>query len=267
MPLIERDGITIDLVDEGSGDPVLLLHAGGSSNRQWRRLVPQLARRYRVLAPNLRGYGQTTPWPPDRVQGPSDPARIALAVCDGLPGPLRIVGHSYGGWVAMRAALELGERVSHLVLIEPCPYALLRLAGRHEALAEALALSDAVKRFGAQGRWLEVAGRFADYFGGDGTWEAMAPERREAFARQLQPNLHEWDGVLADETPAQHFGRMPAQVLVVGAPDTRRPIREMNEVLREACPHWRFVTLPEGGHMAPVTHGERVDPLLLGFLG
>jgi pimeloyl-ACP methyl ester carboxylesterase len=200
-----------------------------------------------VLAPNLWGYGQTTAWSADRPQAPDDPLRIVRAVCEGLPGPIRIVGHSYGGWVAMRAALELGGRASHLVLLEPCPYSLLRLAGRHEALAEVMALCDAITRLGPQGRWLEVAGRFADYFGDDGTWAAMPPERREAFTRQLQPNLHEWDGVLADETSPQAFGRMPARVLVVGAPGTRRPIREIDEVLRDACPHWRFVRLPEGG--------------------
>lgn len=111
-----------------------------------------------------------------------------------------------------------------------------------------------------------MAQRFADYFGEDGTWAAMTPERREVFARQLAPNYYEWDSIFTDDTTAAGFGGMPAQVMVVSAAHTRRPIREMAEVLRDACPHWRFVTLPQGGHMAPVTHAELVNPLVAGFL-
>lgn len=148
MPVIERAGLVVDLIDEGSGPPVLLAHSSVSGNRQWRRLIEQLKGRYRVLAPNLMGYGETTPWTVDGTQTLLDAARVLLAVADDLDGPLRLVGHSWGGGVALRAASVLGERVSHLAVFEPMVPHLLRAHGRTDAAAEARGLHDDVKRLG-----------------------------------------------------------------------------------------------------------------------
>ena len=65
MPvLVERGGVDeIDYADEGQGRPVVLIHSSVSGNRQWRALTEALSDRYRVLAVNLYGYGETTSWP------------------------------------------------------------------------------------------------------------------------------------------------------------------------------------------------------------
>jgi len=63
MPVISSRTLEIDYSDEGHGPPVILIHSSVSGNRQWRSLTDSLTDRYRVLAPNLYGYGGTTPWP------------------------------------------------------------------------------------------------------------------------------------------------------------------------------------------------------------
>ncbi len=63
MPLLSRGTLAIDYADDGAGPPVVLIHSSVSGNRQWRALADALKDRYRVLAINLYGYGQTTPWP------------------------------------------------------------------------------------------------------------------------------------------------------------------------------------------------------------
>jgi pimeloyl-ACP methyl ester carboxylesterase len=107
-----------------------------SGNLQWRSLTEALKERYRVLAVNLFGYGDTTPWPENAVQTLADHADLVLALCSNSRGPVFIVGHSFGGSVALKAALRLGHKVAGLVLLEPNPFYLLSQHKRHAAYEE-----------------------------------------------------------------------------------------------------------------------------------
>lgn len=266
MPILECGQFRIDFSDTGSGDPVVLIHSSVSGNRQWKRLTQVLQDRFRVLAPNLYGYGETTAWQEDGTQSLANHVALIEALCDKVPGPIRLVGHSFGGAVALKVAAEWGDRVSHLVLYEPNPFYLLRHAGRTEAFAEAMALRDHVKRLGKQGNWHALAERFADYFSGDGSWAQMPPERRAAFAKSLLPNYYEWDCVQSDATTVEAFRNLPAKTLLLHGADTRMALREIAELFQDACPHWSFATMPACGHMAPLTHPDLVNPLIDGFL-
>ena len=266
MPLASSGGLKVDYAEQGQGEPVVLLHSSVSGNRQWRSLAEELADAYRVLAPNLFGYGETTAWPANTSQ--SLYAQAALLFC--LPGigegPVHLVGHSFGAAVALKAALILGARVGKLVLIEPNPFNLLKQEGRSDAFLEVRALRDHVKCFGSLGDWDKVAQRFADYWSGEGSWAAMPEKRKSAFAAALVPNFYEWDAVLSEETTLEQWKRIPAKTLVMSDPETRRPIREIVEILATACPHWSFKTIAGGGHMAPLTRPELVNPLVRQFL-
>ena len=50
------------------------------------------------------------------------------------------------------------------------------------------------------------------------------------------------------------------------AADTKRPIREIVELFVDACPHWSFMEIAEGGHMAPLFQPESVNPIVTDFL-
>ena len=80
MPVLSKANLRIDYADEGSGPPVVLIHSSVSGNRQWRALTEALRDRYRVLAPNLYGYGETTPWNGSEEQSLADQAELVLAV-------------------------------------------------------------------------------------------------------------------------------------------------------------------------------------------
>lgn len=266
MPVLAKGRLRIDHTDDGAGQPVVLIHSSVSANRQWRALTEALKDRYRVLALNLYGYGETTPWPGSAPQSLYAQAQLVLALCEALRAPVHLVGHSFGGSVALKAAALLGSRVGSLILLEPNPFYLLKQDGRTEAFLEARSLRDHVKCYGALGDWPKVAERFADYWLGDGSWSAMPEKRRGAFAESLPPNFHEWDAVMDEKTTIGEWCKLEARTLVVSDAATRLPIREIVALFASACPHWSYHTLPEGGHMAPLTRPELVNPVVRRFL-
>ena len=151
MPVLSIDGWNIDYLEAGRGNLVILIHSSGSGYQQWRSLTEALKDRYQVLAFNLFGYGDTTPWPENTVQTFADHADLVLALCSNSKGPVFIVGHSFGGSVALKAALRLGHKVAGLVLLEPNPFYLLSQHKRQAAYEEIKALRDHVKQYGTVG--------------------------------------------------------------------------------------------------------------------
>lgn len=100
--------------DPSGGSPLVLIHGLAASRTIWRQVAPQLARRHRVIALDVPGFGASPP----AGRGFSLEA-VAAAIWEGLPEDLpraTIVGHSMGGAVAMAVAAAAPERVDRLVL-------------------------------------------------------------------------------------------------------------------------------------------------------
>jgi pimeloyl-ACP methyl ester carboxylesterase len=260
--------VDVDFVEAGSAGPVVMLvHSSVSGARQWRRLMGELKDRFRVRAVNLFGYGKTPAWSAEATQSLDDQARLVEAALPANAGEIYLVGHSFGGSVAMKAAARLSGRVTRLVLLETNPFYLLAQFGRIDAFAEAMELRNCVKKFGALGEWALAAERFADYWGGAGTWHGMTSERRAAFTEALRPNYFEWDAVINEVTPVEQWATLlPRTTLLVCDPDTVLPIREIAAILRRSCPGWSYTEVPGAGHMAPLTHPELINPLVGSFL-
>lgn len=254
------------MAERGNGPCVLLLHSSVSGNRQWSKLAAALEGRYRVVAPNLYGYGQTSSWPGRARQTLDDQAALAEAAIGARDGPIAVVGHSFGSAVAMKVAVRLGAAVDRLVVIEPNPFYLLRAAGRRKAFAEIDEIRRAMQRAGATGDFASVAPRFCDYWVGDGAWAALSDERRAAFIAAMPPNVHEWDAVMGEPTPLQGWSAITAQTLLLTCEDPKRPVRELVDLLAGAFPAWRRASYGGGGHMAPLTRPDAVNPIICAFL-
>ena len=113
MPFASSAGAEISYLATGAGPPVLLLHAGVTDKRSWVPLVETLGGRYRTIAYDQRGYGDTT-YDPGQHSAVAD----AVAVLDADGGDRAIViGASNGGRRSIHLALDHPERVEALVLI------------------------------------------------------------------------------------------------------------------------------------------------------
>ncbi|MEV0170164.1 alpha/beta fold hydrolase [Streptomyces sp. NPDC050803] len=120
--LLDIDGRTIFVAQTGDGPPVLLLHGGGpgaSGVSNYTRNIGALAKEYRVIVPDLPGYGRST----KGVDGTDPFGHLATGI-RGLMDRLgveraHLVGNSYGGACALRLALDTPDRVDRMVLMGP----------------------------------------------------------------------------------------------------------------------------------------------------
>jgi pimeloyl-ACP methyl ester carboxylesterase len=103
---------------QGSGEPLLLLHALGASRRAWAPVLPALAARFDVLAVDLPGFGGSPPLPPGEEPSPAALARVVADLLSDLGADApHVVGNSLGGWVALEFAGI--RRVASLTLLAP----------------------------------------------------------------------------------------------------------------------------------------------------
>lgn len=118
--------VRLAVIQAGQGKPLLLIHGLGASSYTWRSVMPLLARRRRVIAVDLKGFGESDK-PLDGKYSILDQAElIRTFIRQENLRHLTVVGHSYGGGVALVLALRLAEekdrRVESLVLIDSVAY-------------------------------------------------------------------------------------------------------------------------------------------------
>src|SRR5215475_2499566 len=112
--------------EDGHGDPILLIHGVGGSTYSWRRIVRALARTHHVISVDLKGFGRSDK-PFDRAYGLLDQVRLLKRLINrGGLHDVTLVGHSFGGGVALALTLALNAiepgAVRQLVLIDSVAY-------------------------------------------------------------------------------------------------------------------------------------------------
>lgn len=244
--------------DVGAGPAVLLLHSGVTDRRMWRSIEPPLSRRFRVIAPDLRGFGES-PLPGGDF-GDADDVAALLDVL-GL-GDAAVVGSSLGGRVALELATLHPGRVSSLVLL--CPA--YRGMARSEA---AVAFSEQEDRLLEAGLLDQVVDlNVRTWLGPD------AIEETRAFAAAMQ--RHAFEVQLAAEAGTPPPRRRVVEVVpteivvptvvVTGGHDLDH-FQTVARLLAEQIPDAALVSFPWAGHLPSLERADQTATFLLDWLG
>jgi len=105
---------------------VIALHCSGSGARQWRGLGEMLGTRYDLLAPEYYGCKGIGPWTGAHAFTLADEAARIISIIDTADRKVHLIGHSYGGGVALRLAFMRPGRIASLTLYEPSAFHLLK---------------------------------------------------------------------------------------------------------------------------------------------
>jgi lipase len=256
--------IPIAYVDEGDGPPVILAHCSSASHRMWRALIDELKGRYRVIAPDLIGYGRSGRWPAERPFDPGLDAQILMLLASVADEPAHFVGHSYGGALSLEAVRLMQDRARGMTLIEPVAFHLLRAAGRDAEWRVIEGVIDAVTEAMARGDRKAATAAYMGFWLGRFQWW-MSP-------RKLKDNIIETvDKVALEFQAAKGLSAPPMDVytsldmptLLIHGGKTRQESVAVTQVLADLLPNSRIATVEGAGHMSPLTHRDAVNRLVI----
>lgn len=258
------NGISTNYLEAGEGDPVVMVHGSGpgvSAYANWRLSIPALSQKLRVLAPDMVGFGYT-----------ERPARIdynietwtdqLIGLLDVLDiGAASLVGNSFGGAIALRAAARHSDRVNRLVLMGSVgvPFAITEgldaVWGYEPSVANMRAIMD---YFAYDTRLLtddlaQVRYRASTEPGFHESYSAMFPAPRQRW-------------VDAMVTPAAEVAALPHRVLVVhGREDRVIPLTNAYRLL-ELIPEAQLHAFGHCGHWTQIERSVAFNELVLDFL-
>ena len=255
----------IGLRIEGQGPPIVLLHSSMSSKSQWRELIESLRDRYRLIAIDLLGYGESA-MPGDGYRLRDEVSLVESVLAHELqPGEqFHLIGHSYGGIVALQlAAQQHTHRIRSLSLFEPIAFHLLpdRDPDRAELEAARREISDRLDAGDAHGG----AACFVDCWSGAGAFAQLREERQAVLASQVPKVLLEYRAVADEARNAAAYRRIDVPTCLVSGRWSPEVARRLTTIFSEILPHASCFEVA-AGHMAPITHPALVNPIFEQFV-
>ena len=250
-----------------SQDLVIALHCSGSSAAQWRSLEAELGDRFSFTAPEHYDSGDAPAWTGGETFMCADEAERTLALIDASKGRVHLIGHSYGGGIALHVALARPERIASLTLYEPSAFYLLKQFGDGAApVAEINAVADRVAAHIRAGERRSGAKGFLEYWGGPGAWDALRPRLQDAVLRWLPKVSLEFYALFNEPTDWSAFAYFRPPVLVIRGEHAPAPTRLIADTLPSIFPNARQEVVAGAGHMGPITHADAVNTLIVAHI-
>src|SRR5262249_7946123 len=183
------------------------------------------------------GYGRNAPWPRDLPLASDGELEVLETVLDVAGQPAHLVGHSYGGTVALNAAWRFPQRVASLTLIEPVAFHLLRRAADPDGWREIAALAERHVALVREGRDAAAAEAFVTYWSGPKAWQLMPDAARDSAIRSAAKVGAEWRLMFAAEDDLDAVAGIEAPTLLVCGGRPRLPAPPGVGVLFPTPPH------------------------------
>lgn len=257
MPFFDHVGHRLHYEESGFGTPVLLVHGLGSSTRDWEYQVPELGKRHRVIALDVRGHGQSDK-PRERYSIGAF-AEDVIALLDHLKlGRVHLVGISMGGMIGFELATRWPERLNSLTIVNSAPEVKPRTlreyleVGRRLFLAHVLGLDTVGK---ALGKLL-----------------FPKPEQSE-LRRKIQQRWPQNDKraylsslhAIIGWGVQERLARITCPTLVISADRDYTPV-SLKQAYVGRMPNARLVVIEDSRHATPLDQPERFNTTLLDFL-
>ena len=239
---------------------VICLHSSGSTGEQWAALRAQFEPGVQMMMPDFHGHGAGPAWHGfDEDIVVADAARIAR-LAESVPGGAHLVGHSYGGAIALRVALYHPESVKSVAVYEPVVFRLLfDYHGRRRPASEIIGVASDMRRQLRSDSMPGAAARFVDYWGGRGAWHALSGSQQAGIKKRIGVITAQF-GALANDAPSlADYRSLRAPVLMLAGSETHASVRRIGELLRFALPNAVFCTMAGMGHMGPITTRPKRD--------
>jgi pimeloyl-ACP methyl ester carboxylesterase len=243
-------------------NPAVLLHGTAGKPSQWTGIAAGLSG-FEVRTPSLPGHGvlsreATGGWLADE----------AYQIAKSAVGPgqrVHLVGHSYGGAVALKLAMAFPERIASLTLIEPAVFHLLRDGGALERhmYADIAEVEVRLRKAAAAGDATPGVQGFVDFWCGPGSFAALTPEKQRALAGEADNIIGNFTSVARENWPVESCAMVKAPVLAITGSQSPVLVQHLTRMIAGAIDDAKVIQLSEAGHMLPLSHPGAVVQFLL----
>jgi len=245
-----------------SGDRphVIALHCSAGTGRQWRHLAQALGFGFDLTAPDLIGCGEGPAWYGAGAFRLTDEARRIVSIIDRSHGRVHLAGHSYGGGVALRVAMERPHRIASLTLYEPTPFHILSAMGPDGRFAqhEIATIAGGIGELVADGRYHDAAHIFVDYWNGIGTFVTLSREAQTSVASFMPHSVHHFRALREEPTSLAAYRRLRLPLRIFSGSDSPHPAQLIAHGLARAMNPGALRILEGLGHMGPVTSPAQI---------
>lgn len=258
---------------------ILCLHSSQSSGAQWRPLkqaINDALPQAQVYTPNLIGYGRGVysaehPTAADFRLADEVEALAPLmqdiyvdpeAVKASRPQPLHLVGHSYGGALALRIArllTDAGTPPASLTLYEPVAFHVL--PEQDPARDEILAISTQMDTLSVA----EAAAAFVDYWNHPGYFAALPTKVQQGMIAKQAKVQADFSALIKEPASLQAYANLECPILLIHGTASPQSSQRVASLLAATLANVQTMTV-NSGHMAPLTDPQRVNPHILTFL-
>lgn len=245
----------------GSGPAVVLLHSSLSSAKQWLPLVLKLKSKFTCINIDLLGYGEADAVADEQNYNFDQEALRILSAINHHIGeqPFHLVGHSCGGAVALKMAVEHSDRLLSVSLFEPVAFHLFE-QGSDEQIAAA--------KFAHSVKGIDnylAAEIFTDFWNKKGFFRAL-PTKMQAMMAKDMPKVHlDFIGLVSERYQLADIGKIMAPMLMM----VGKQSPYLSQLLAQkiiACSSNVIAQTFDAGHMAPISHAALVLPTIEQFI-
>jgi len=250
----------------GAGAPVVMLHASLSSKSQWVPLGERLAPRFRAIALDLSGYGDNALPAAEERFTVDDEIDLVTARLDALVESqvrVHLVGHSYGGLVALRFAQRNPDRIASLVLFEPVVFR--ALDARDATAVDMRRRAAQVGRLVAGGDRREAARMFVDFWSGEGSYASQPQPIQAGIARRVAKVPLDFQAAFSWPAQPAELGAILTPTLLLAGRRSPETVQRIVTFLTRALPCCR-VEWFDTGHLGPIVDAQRINPWIEAFV-
>jgi pimeloyl-ACP methyl ester carboxylesterase len=255
--MIEDAGGRIDYDERGVGPAVVLVPGSCSTGAARRPMIGAWGGRFRCVTTSLLGYGGSTERRTPGETSISHEAEIVEAVVRRAGGQVHLVGHSFGGLVALAVAIRGQAQLASLTILEAPAAGLLRVNGERRHYRAFRSMSDTYRAAFAAGN-AEAIATMVDFYGGAGTF-ASWPPRVRAYAVETTPaNILDWASAYDFAPSAASLALVDIPVLVLRGGASHPGVQRANEIVSALLPRAELATIEGTAHFMIATHPNEV---------
>ena len=255
---------SISFTETGAGEPVVLLHCSGADGKVWSPFAENYADKYRCLTVDHWNCGSSSSWEEQEIFTLDSEVRAIVQVIESTGSPVHVVGHSYGGAVALHVARQRPDLVHSLVLIEPSSFYLLKNTPPEERkfMLEITDVAAGMKKSRDTWDYWSAMAQFVNYWNGIGSWDRLSYKQQFKMTQQLDKVMLEFAAVMNESARRESYAAITQPTQLLFGEHSPAPSKHLVGLLAETIPHACTNRIRGAGHMSPMTHAEPVGELI-----